>query len=177
MRKSVYGLMAEFETSDKLVHACEAAHLEGYRKMDAYSPLPIEELHHALHLKNTPLPRFVLVGGILGCAGGMGLLQWISQIAYPMNIGGRPLNSWPSFIPITFETTVLLAGLTTLVTLIALCGLPQPYHPVFNVPRFRYASSDRFFLCIESGDPRFDLQKTRDFLDTLHPFALSEVEN
>lgn len=177
MRKSVYGLMAEFETPEKLVHACEAAHHEGYRKMDAYSPLPIEELHHAMHIKDTPLPRFVLAGGIMGCIGGMGLLQWISQVAYPMNIGGRPLNSWVSFIPITFETTVLLAGLTTFGTLATLCGLPQPYHPVFNVPRFKHASSDRFFLCIESDDPRFDLQKTREFLETVHPFEISEVEN
>src|SRR5262245_47860656 len=114
MQKPLYGLMAEFATSEQLVEACERAHHEGYRKMDAYSPLPLEELHHAMHLKNTPLPKFVLVGGITGCIAGMGLLQWISQIAYPLNIGGRPLNSWVSFIPITFELTVLFAGLTTL---------------------------------------------------------------
>lgn len=177
MRKPLYGLMAEFDNPDQLIHACEAAHHEGYRKMDAYSPLPIEELHHAMHLPNTPLPKFVLVGGLMGMAGGMGLLQWISFIAYPLNIGGRPLNSWPSFIPITFETTVLLAGLTTLVTLIMLCGLPMPYHPVFNVPRFKRASRDKFFLCIEAEDPRFDLQRTKEFLQTLRPFEVSEVES
>jgi hypothetical protein len=176
MRKPLYGLMAEFATPEQLVYAAETAHHEGYRKMDAYSPLPIEELHHAMHIPNTPLPKFVLVGGLAGMFGGMSLLQWISNIAYPLNIGGRPLNSWVSFIPITFETTVLLAGLTTFVTLVMLCGLPMPYHPVFNVPRFKLASRDRFFLCIEAEDPRFDLQRTKEFLNTLHPHEVSEVE-
>ena len=177
MRKPLYGLMAEFATPEQLIYAAESAHHEGYRKMDAYSPLPIEELEHAMHIPHTPLAKFVLVGGIAGMVGGMGLLQWISQIAYPLNIGGRPLNSWVSFIPITFETTVLLAGLTSLVALIALCGLPMPYHPVFNVPRFKLASRDRFFLCIEAEDPRFDLQRTKEFLQTLHPHEVSEVES
>lgn len=177
MRQSLYGLMAEFATPEQLIDACAAAHAEGYRKMDAYSPLPLEELHHAMHIPDSPLPKFVIVGGTLGMIGGMGLLQWISQVAYPMNIGGRPLNSWPSFIPITFETTVLLAGLTTFGALVGLCGLPLPYHPVFNVPRFKLASRDRFFLCIEAEDPRFDLQRTKEFLATLHPFDVSEVEN
>jgi hypothetical protein len=176
MRKPLYGLMAEFATPEQLVEACEQTYKEGYRKLDAYSPIPIEELHHALHLKDSPLPRFVLAGGIAGCLGGFGLLQWISQVAYPLNVGGRPLNSWVSFIPITFELTILLAGLTTFGTLIALCGLPQPYHPVFNVARFQAASKDRFFLCIEAEDPRFDLAGTRDFLLTLHPHEVSEVE-
>ncbi|MBI3211014.1 MAG: DUF3341 domain-containing protein [Candidatus Solibacter usitatus] len=176
MTKPLYGLMAEFETADELVHACEAAHAEGYRKMDAYSPLPIEELHHALHIPDTPLPKFVLAGGLAGMVAGMGLLQWISNIAYPYNVGGRPLNSWPSFIPITFELTVLFAGLTTLVTLVMLCGLPMPYHPVFNVPRFKSASRDGFFFCIEAEDPRFDLQRTKEFLNSLRPSDVSEVE-
>ena len=145
--------------------------------MDAYSPLPLEELHHAMHIPKTPLPKFVLVGGITGLIAGMGLLQWISQVAYPYNVGGRPLNSWVSFIPITFELTVLFAGLTTLLTLIFLCGFPLPYHPVFNVPRFSRASRDRFFLCIEAEDPRFDLQRTKEFLHSLHPDHVEEVES
>jgi hypothetical protein len=176
MRKPLYGLMAEFATPEQLVHAAETAHHEGYRKMDAYSPLPVEELHHAMHIPDSTLPRFVLAGGIMGCIGGFGLLYWISAIAYPLNVGGRPYNSWPAFIPITFETTVLLAGLTTLATLLFLCGFPLPYHPVFNVPRFKLASRDRFFLCIEAEDPKFDLKRTREFLEMLHPHEISEVE-
>ncbi|MBL8210364.1 MAG: DUF3341 domain-containing protein [Bryobacterales bacterium] len=177
MRKPLYGLMAEFATPEQLIEATEKVHSEGYRKVDAYSPLPIEELHHSMHLPDSKLPRFVFFGGLAGGLGGFGLLQWISQVAYPLNIGGRPLNSWVSFIPITFELTVLLAGLTTFATLIAMCGLPLPYHPVFNVPRFKLASSERFFLVIESEDPRFDLVRTREFLNTLHPHEVSEVES
>ncbi len=176
MRKPLYGLMAEFETPEQLVRAAEAAHHEGYRKMDAYSPLPIEELHHAMHIPDSPLPKFVLAGGIAGMIGGFGLLYWIAAITYPLNVGGRPYNSWPAFIPITFETTVLLAGLTTLVTLVFLCGFPMPYHPVFNVPRFKHASRDRFFLCIEAEDAKFDLQRTKEFLQTLHAHEVAEVE-
>jgi hypothetical protein len=177
MRKPLYGLMAEFATPEQLIEATEKVHAEGYRKVDAYSPLPIEELHHSMHLPDSKLPRFVLMGGICGGLGGFSLLQWISQVAYPLNVGGRPLNSWVSFIPITFELTVLLAGLTTFGTLVTLCGLPMPYHPVFNVPRFKLASSERFFLVIESEDPRFDLVRTREFLNTLHPHEVSEVES
>ncbi len=177
MRKPLYGLMAEFATPEQLVEATEKVHSEGYRKVDAYSPLPIEELHHSMHLPDSKLPRFVFFGGLAGGLGGFGLLQWISQAAYPLNVGGRPLNSWVSFIPITFELTVLLAGLTTFATLIGMCGLPLPYHPVFNVPRFKLASSERFFLVIESEDPRFDLVRTREFLNTLHPHEVSEVES
>ncbi|HUQ94992.1 MAG TPA: DUF3341 domain-containing protein [Bryobacteraceae bacterium] len=176
MLKPVYGLMAEFATAEQLVHAAESAHHEGYRHMDAYSPLPIEELHHAMHIPDSPLPKFVLAGGLMGLCAGFGLLYWIAVITYPLNVGGRPLNSWPSFVPITFEVTVLLAGLTTVGTLIALCGFPMPYHPVFNAPRFKYASRDRFFLCIEAEDPKFDLQRTQLFLQSLHPHEVSEVE-
>jgi hypothetical protein len=176
MAKPVYGLMAEFATPEQLVFAAETAHHEGYRKMDAFSPLPIEELHHAMHLPDSPLPKFVLVGGIMGMCGGFGLLYWIAGITYPLNVGGRPYMSWPSFVPITFETTVLLAGLTTLAALVFLCDFPQPYHPVFNVERFKHASRDRFFLCIEAEDPKFDMQRTRQFLETLHPHEVAEVE-
>lgn len=170
-----YGLMAEFDTPGGLVAAAERARLAGYRKMDAYTPIPIHELDEALGIEKTILPRLVLFGGILGGLGGFGLEYWASTMAYPMNIGGRPLNSWPQFIPVTFETTVLGAALTCFVGMWALNKLPQPYHPVFNVPEFARASTDRFFLCIEAADPRFDRQGTEAFLQTLHPLGVTEV--
>jgi ActD protein len=172
---TLHGLMAEFETPTGLVEAATKARLAGYRKMDAYSPIPIEELNEALALRRTRLPLLVLIGGILGCAGGFGLASWVSAIAYPMDVGGRPLISWPQFIPVTFETTVLGAALTAFFGMWALNKLPQPYHPVFNVPAFGRASTDRFFLVIESGDPRFDRTATWQFLENLHPVGVSEV--
>jgi hypothetical protein len=172
---SLYGLMAEFETATELVHATERARLDGYRKMDAYSPIPIEELSEALDLPRTRLPKLVFLGGLLGGLGGFGLEAWASTIAYPMNIGGRPDLSWPQFIPVTFETTVLGAALTCFVGMWALNKLPQPYHPVFNVPEFARASTDRFFLCIEAADPRFDRELTARFLQGLHPLGVTEV--
>jgi hypothetical protein len=175
-RKPLYGLMAEFSTPEQLVHAAHQAHEEGYRKFDAYSPIPIEELHHAMHIKDSPLPKFVIAAGVVGCLGMFGFLYWIAAVDYPLNVGGRPLYSWPSFVPVTYELTVLSAGLTTLASLIFLCGFPTPYHPVFNVPRFKLASRDKFFLCIEAEDPKFDMQRTKDFLATLHPYEVSEVE-
>ena len=153
---TLHGLMAEFETPTALVEAATKTRLAGYREIDAYSPIPIEELNEALGLKRTRLPMLVLAGGILGGLGGYSLEYWASTIAYPMNIGGRPFNSWPQFIPVTFETTVLGAALTCFIGMWALNKLPMPYHPVFNVPSFDRASQDRFFLCIEATDPRFD---------------------
>ena len=172
---TLYGLMAEFDNPTALVEATNRARLAGFRNMDAYSPIPIEELNDALGLRRTRLPRLVLLGGILGGLGGFGLEYWASTIAYPMNIGGRPLNSWPQFIPVTFETTVLGAALTCFIGMWALNKLPMPYHPVFNVPAFDRASRDRFFLCIEATDARFDVQKTRAFLESLHPVGVSDV--
>ena len=172
---TLYGLMAEFDSPTALVHAAERARLEGYREMDAYSPIPIEELSEALGLRRTRLPVLVFLGGLFGCVGGFGLEYWSQTMAYPMNIGGRPFNSWPQFVPVMFETTVLGAALTAFVGMWALNKLPQPYHPVFNVPEFARASTDRFFLCIEATDPRFDLNGTRQFLDGLHPVGVSEV--
>ena len=172
---TLHGLMAEFETPGALVAATHKARLQGFRQMDAYSPIPIDELNDALGLKRTRLPRLVLLGGILGGLGGFSLEYWASVIAYPMNIGGRPLNSWPHFIPVTFETTVLGAALSCFIGMWALNKLPQPYHPVFNVPAFDRASSDRFFLCIEATDPRFDAHETRAFLESLHPVGVSDV--
>ena len=172
---AVYGLMAEFDNPSALVEAAEKARLAGYRKMDAYSPIPIEELSEALGIRRTRLPVLVFLGGVVGGLGGYGLEYWTQAIAYPLNVGGRPFHSWPHFIPVTFETTVLGAALTAFFGMWALNRLPQPYHPVFNVPEFARASTDRFFLCIESGDPRFDHDATWKFLDGLHPVGVSEV--
>jgi len=172
---ALHGLMAEFDTPTGLVEAATKARLAGYRKMDAYSPIPIDELNEALDLKRTRLPLLVLIGGILGGTAGFSLEAWASAIAYPMNVGGRPLISWPQFIPVTFETTVLGAALTAFFGMWALNKLPQPYHPVFNVDAFARASADRFFLVIEASDPRFDRTATWQFLETLHPVGVSEV--
>lgn len=163
---AVYGLMAEFETPGALLEAARRTHEAGYRHIDAYSPFPVEGLAEAIGF-HTRLPLIVLIGGILGCLGGFFLQYWVSVIDYPLNIGGRPLNSWPSFIPVTFETTVLVAGLTAAIAMLALNRLPEPYHPVFNVERFQTASSDRFFLAIEAKDPQFRADETRRFLEGL----------
>ncbi len=163
----VHGLMAEFDDPASLVDAAHRAHEAGYRRMDAYSPFPIEELHEALGSHHTRLPLIVLIGGLTGCIGGYLMQYWISVIAYPMNIGGKPLHSWPAFIPVTFECTILAAALSCVFGMLALNGLPMPYHPVFNVARFALASRNRFFLCIEARDPKFDLDQTRHFLETL----------
>ena len=171
----IHGVMAEFDDPSSLLAATERAHREGYRCMDAYSPFPIEELHEALGARHTRLPLIVLIGGLCGCIGGYGLQYWSSVLAYPLNIGGKPLHSWPAFIPVTFECTILVAALSAVLGMLALNGLPQPYHPVFNVPRFALASRNRFFLCIESADPKFDLERTREFLLTLNPREVSTV--
>jgi len=174
-RSSVYGLMAEFDDPQTLVSAAHRAHEGGYRRMDAYSPFPIEELHEALGVHHTKLPLLVLIGGLCGCLGGYGLQYWVSVIAYPLNIGGKPLHSWPSFVPVTFECTILGAALTAVLGMLALNGLPMPYHPVFNVPRFALASRNRFFLLIEARDPKFDIDDTRRFLETLAPREITTV--
>ena len=172
---TLHGLMAEFDSPTGLVEAATNARLAGYRKMDAFSPIPIEELNDALGLRRTRLPLLVLIGGILGGSAGFALEAWVSAIAYPMDVGGRPLISWPQFIPVTFETTVLGAALTAFFGMWALNKLPQPYHPVFNVEAFARATTDRFFLIIESTDPRFDRDATWRFLENLHPVGVSEV--
>lgn len=175
-RFGLYGLMAEFTTPEALVEATRRAYAEGYRKMDAYAPMPVEGLPEALGSTRTWVSTLVLLGGIAGGIGGFILMYWISCIAYPFNVGGRPMYSWPAYIPPTFECTVLLASLTAVVGMLALNGLPQPYHPVFNVPRFALASQDRFFLCIEARDPRFNLDATKAFMQGLGPTEVSEVE-
>ena len=175
-RPAVYGLMAEFEDPTSLVQATHKAYHEGYRCMDAYSPYPIEELHEALGSHHTRLPLIVLVGGLAGCIGGYLLQYWVSAIAYPVNIGGKPLHSWPALIPVTFECTILVAALSCVLGMLALNGLPQPYHPVFNVPRFALASRDRYFLVIEARDPKYDRRETERFLTDLKASEVFEVE-
>ena len=175
--KTLYGLMAEFADTTSLVEAAKRTQAEGYRKYDAYSPFPIHELFEAMDVDDKRLPFLVLMGGIFGCLAGFGLCYWVSVIAYPLNVGGRPFNSWPSFIPVTFEVTILLASLTTVLTLILLNGLPMPYHPVFNVQRFRErASQDGLFLAIEADDPKFDRERTRAFLQGLGATEVNEIE-
>jgi Alternative complex III, ActD subunit len=175
LTKPIYGLMAEFDNPTALVTAARAAREKGYRKMDAYSPFPVEELSDALHLHHNRLPLIVLIGGILGGLTGFLLQYYVTVIYFPINIGGRPLNSWPAYIIITFELTILFGALSTVLGLLALCGLPMPYHPTFNVPRFALASRNRFFLCIESDDPLFDQEKTATFLESMEPREVSEV--
>src|SRR5262245_26195206 len=172
---TIYGLMAEFEEPTALVAATAQARREGYAQMDAYSPFPIEELHEALGAHHTRLPLIVLIGGLIGCIGGYSLQYWVSTLAYPINVGGKPLHSWPAFIPITFECTILVAALSSVLGMLALNGLPMPYHPVFNVSRFALASRNRFFLCIESRDPKFDPDTTSMFLHTLGAREVSTV--
>jgi Protein of unknown function (DUF3341) len=169
-----YGLLAEFSTHEELLHAAEKAYAAGFRKMDAFSPFPVEGLAEAMG-KRTRLPLIVLIGGIIGGVGAYYMEWYANVVSYVINIGGRPIHSWPAFIPITFELTVLAAGLTAFFFSLVLSGLPRPYHPLFNVPEFERASQDRFFLCIETRDPNFDLEKTREFLQDLNSLSIAEV--
>jgi len=175
-RPPIYGLLAEFDTPTQLVTAVRKARAEGYRVMDAYSPFPVEELAEALHFHDRRLSLIVLIGGIIGGVGGYLLEYWTSVIDYPINVGGRPLNSWPSFIPVTFETTVLGAALSAVLSMLVLNGLPMPHHPLFAVPRFALSTNDRFFLCIRASDRLFDRDDTRRFLERLVPRSVSEVD-
>jgi hypothetical protein len=172
-----YGLLAEFDSPTEIVAAAKKAHQAGYRKMDAYSPFPIEALSEAIGFHKNSVPLIVLAGGLIGLLSGLGLQIWTSAIDYPLNVGGRPYISWPSFIPITFELTILLAAFGAVLGMFALNGLPQPYHPLFNSPRFELASRTHFFLCIEAKDPKFDPAETRRFLESLGANEVTDVEN
>jgi Protein of unknown function (DUF3341) len=171
----VYGLMAEFETPTEVLVAAKKTFAEGYRNIDAYSPQPVHGLAEAIGFRKNRVALVCLVGGLLGLATGLALQEWINLSAYPLNIGGRPLNSWPSFIIVCFELTILFGGLSACIGMFAMNGLPMPYHPVFNVSEFASASRDRFFLCIESVDPKFDMVTTRSFLESLAPASIAEV--
>jgi hypothetical protein len=173
---SIYGLTAEFDNPDALLSAARRAYEEGYRQMDAYTPFPVEGLSEAIGFHSTKLPFIIFFGGLIGAIGGYLLQYYISVISYPLNVGGRPYNSWPAFIPVTFELTILIAALTAVIAMLALNGLPMPYHPIFNAPDFKRATRNRFFLCIESTDPKFDHEKTKRFLEGLEPQEVSEVE-
>jgi hypothetical protein len=172
---ALYGVMAEFETPDEYVAALRKVRAAGYTKFDGYSPIPVHQATDAMGLQKNPVSFMVLCGGIAGFLGGFALATWVSVVAYPINIGGRPLFSWPAFIPPVFETTVLLASLTAVFGTFALNGLPALYHPVFNVPEFARASSDRFFVCIETTDPKFELGAVTSFLSGLGSLQVSEV--
>lgn len=172
---SSYGLMAEFENADKLLAATQRTHEAGYRRIDAYSPYPIDGLGEAIGFTRSSISWIVLIGGIVGGLAGFGLQYYVAVIANPINVGGKPMFSWPAFVPITFETTILGAALAGVIGLLVLNRLPMPYHPVFNIANFIRASQDGFFLCIESTDPQFDPQKSREFLESLQPREVYDV--
>ena len=177
VRPPTYGLMAEFDNPTDAVAAARRVHEEGYTKIDAFSPYPVEELSEAIGVHSTKMSLLVLIGGLIGGTLGYLMQYYIHVHYYPINVGGKPLHSWPAFIPITFECTVLGAALFAVFGMLALNGLPEPYHPVFNAPNFALASRDRFFVLVESTDPKFDRERTAEFLRTLNAREVTDVEH
>lgn len=171
----LYGVMAEFKTADELIAATRKAVDAGYTRLDGYSPYPIGEVADHLGFPRSEIGAVMFIGGLCGATVGFLMQTWVSVIDYPISIGGKPFWSWPQYVPVTWALLVLSASMSGLFGLLALCGLPQPYHPVFNVDRFARATRDRFFLCIESTDPQFDLAKVKAFLQTLNPDDVAEV--
>ena len=176
-RTSAYGMMAEFDSATDLVAAAHRAREAGYKKFDAYSPFPIEELAEAVGFHKNGVPLITLIGGLIGGLSGYLMQYWISVVSYPLNVGGKPEHSWPAFIVVTFEMTILFAGLSAVFGMLALNGLPMPYHPVFHVPRFAFATKDRFFLIVFSSDPKYEAGAVRRFLEGLSPRSIAEVPN
>jgi len=172
----LYGVMAEFEGPNELVAAAHATYEAGYRSINGYSPYPIEELTEAIGFTHSRLPLIVFCGGLLGGIGGFLMQYWIEVIDYPINVGGKPYNSWPAFIPITFECTVLVAAFSAVLGMLILNKLPQPYHPVFNAHNFALATRDRFFLAVEANDPKYSHDEVVAFLKTLNPLEVVDVE-
>jgi len=175
-RHPLYGLLAEFNNPEDLLGAARRAREEGYTRLDAFTPFPVEDLADAIGFHKTRVPLITLIGGLIGCSGGFFLQYYPNVIGYPLNLGGRPYYSWPAFIPVTFELTILCAALATVFGMLALNGLPTPYHPVFNVPDFALATRNRFFLCIKARDPKFDREKTREFLAGLKARGVFDIE-
>ena len=174
-RTPIYGMMAEFDSATDLVAAAHRTHEAGYQRIDAYSPFPVEGLAEAIGFQRNAVPLVVLIGGLIGGVSGYAMQYWISAISYPINVGGKPYHSWPAFIVVTFEMTILFAGISAVLGMLALNGLPMPYHPVFNVPRFAFATKDRFFLVVFSSDAKYQPRETRSFLESLGPKSISEV--
>ena len=172
----LYGVMAEFENPTDLVAAARRVYSLGYRRINGYSPYPIEELSEAIGFTHTRLPLIVFIGGLVGAIGGFLMQYWIEVIDYPINVGGKPYNSWPAFIPITFEMTVLCAAFAAVLGMLVLNKLPQPYHPVFNHPNFALATRDRFFLAVEANDPKFNHGEVVELLKSLNAVSVNDVE-
>ena len=175
-KRPLHGLMAEFEQPEALLKAAHAARDAGYTRLDAYTPFPVKGLPDAIGFHRNRLPLIVLIGGLVGGGGAYFMMWYANVIGYPLNVGGRPLHSWPAFIPITFEVTILFATFAALIGMLALNGLPKLYHPAFNVPSFARATQDRFFLCIEAADDHFDRDETESFLQEQQPTAVHVVE-
>jgi hypothetical protein len=173
----VYGVLGEFASAEELLEAAHATREAGYQRTDAYAPFPVHGLAAALGARSTRLPLIVLVGGICGGVLGYLLQYFCAAVDYPLNVGGRPPHSWPSFVPVTFELTILGAALSAVLGMLALNGLPQPHHPLFNVPEFSLASQNRFFLCIEATDPLFNVAEATDFLSRIGSTHVQVVEN
>ena len=171
----LYGVMAEFKTADELIEATRKAAEAGYTRMDGYSPFPIGEVADHLGFPRSEIGAIMFIGGVCGATIGFLMQTWVSVVDYPISIAGKPFWSWPQYVPVTWALLVLSASMSGLFGLLALCGLPQPYHPVFNVDRFARATRDRFFLLIEAVDPQFDPAKAKEFLASLHPDDVAEV--
>ena len=172
----LYGFMAEFADPESLKECIRRAKAEGFRRIDAYTPFPVEGVSEELGHRSV-IPLIVLIGGLIGALTGASM-QWYSSVYdYPLNIGGRPFNSWPSFVVITFELTILFAGLFGVLGMLAVNGLPKPNHPLFNEPHFDRVTQDRFFMCIEARDPRFDSRETWRFLESFNPEGLYAVQD